>query len=159
MDLCSWEIRFFRKFLALYKKLKDDVEYLRKRDPETYFNRLKPRLLKKIQTVIRIVAENPKHPDYLLGESLGVQHKHWRRVKGKGLPNRYRLFFRFSEQHKRIIYAWLNDENTLRQAGSSSDVYRVFRKMLDREDVPTDFDSLTAQSEVIDPSDTDPDNV
>ncbi len=159
MKLHDWEVRFFRKFLQLYLKLKADVETLRENDPEHYINRSKTRLLKKLQTVIRIVAEDPMHPDYLLGKTLGEKHKQWRRVKGKGLPDRYRLFFRFLEQHKQIVFAWLNDESTMRKAGSSSDVYRVFKGMLDREEVPTDFNALVAESKLIEPDKTDPDNI
>jgi toxin YhaV len=42
---------------------------------------------------------------------------HWRRAK---FLSRFRLFFRYNSKAKVIIYAWVNEENTLRKAGSSA---------------------------------------
>ena len=59
------------------------------------------------------------------------------------MPDRYRLFFRFaSSPVKVIVYVWFNDENTLRKAGSKSDVYESFKRMLARGVVPGDIDDL-----------------
>ena len=41
-----------------------------------------------------------------------------------------------------VIYAWLNDEDTLRKEGSRTDVYAVFQRMLERGDVPSTIDEL-----------------
>ena len=61
----------------------------------------------------------------------------------KGMPERYRLFFRFaSKPVKLIVYVWFNDEDTLRKAGSKTDVYETFKRMLSRGTVPTDIDAL-----------------
>ena len=43
-----------------------------------------------------------------------------------------------------IVYAWVNDENTLRSSGSKSDPYAVFLKMLERGNPPDTWD-LTSQ--------------
>ena len=60
---------------------------------------------------------------------------HWFRVKKQGLLPRYRLFFQFrSEAPKTIIYAWLNDERTLRKAGDKNDVYAVFYSDVERRE-------------------------
>ena len=70
----------------------------------------------------------------------------WRRVK-KGMPDRYRLFFRFaSKPVKLIVYVWFNDEDTLRKAGSKTDVYEVFKRMLSRGQVPGGVKELLADS-------------
>ena len=42
-----------------------------------------------------------------------------------------------------IIYAWLNDEDTLRKEGSRTDVYEVFKRMLGRGEVPSTIDELS----------------
>lgn len=85
-----------------------------------------------------------------MGHSLGPDCAHWRRVK-RGLPQRYRLFFRFSSQSARIIvYAWLNDEATLRKAGAKTDVYAVFQRMLRRGEVPSDIKELKKRASAID---------
>jgi toxin YhaV len=52
------------------------------------------------------------------------------------------LFFRFHTASRTIIYAWLNDENTLRKAGSQTDPYAVFHRMLERGAPPSDWDAL-----------------
>ena len=89
---------------------------------------------------------NPDHPDFRLGKTLGRDYGNWRRVK-KGLPERYRLFFRFaSKPVKLIVCVWFNDEDTLRKAGSSTDVYETFRRMLVRGEVPDGVDHLLRQS-------------
>lgn len=46
----------------------------------------------------------------------------------------FRLFFRYSEDKKAIVLAWVNDEDTKRAYGSKSDAYAVFRKMLEAGD-------------------------
>ncbi|HET7159325.1 MAG TPA: type II toxin-antitoxin system YhaV family toxin, partial [Burkholderiales bacterium] len=77
-------------------------------------------------------------------------YTNWRRVK-KGLPERYRLFFRFASRPvKLIVYVWFNDEDTLRKAGSRTDVYEVFKRMLMRGKVPESIPALLATSQEID---------
>lgn len=62
------------------------------------------------------------------------------------MPDRYRLFFRFaSKPVKLIVYVWFNDEDTLRKAGSKTDVYEVFKRMLSRGQVPSGIEELLAQ--------------
>jgi hypothetical protein len=57
---------------------------------------------------------------------------------------RYRLFYRFSRKEKVIVYAWVNDEGTLRKAGSKSDPYAVFCAMLDSGNPPSAIAELLA---------------
>jgi toxin YhaV len=45
-----------------------------------------------------------------------------------------------------VIFAWLNDEDTLRKEGSRTDVYDVFKRMLERGDVPSTIDELIQAS-------------
>ncbi|AOX26858.1 hypothetical protein C0053_19200 [Pseudomonas aeruginosa] len=42
-------------------------------------------------------------------------------------------------QKRSAGYAWVNDENTLRSAGSKSDPYAVFEKILGRGNPPDDW--------------------
>jgi toxin YhaV len=49
---------------------------------------------------------------------MGAAFRHWRRAK-IGRP--FRLFFRFDSKARIIIFAWVNDENTLRSSGGKSD--------------------------------------
>jgi len=65
------------------------------------------------------------------------------------MPGRYRLFFRFaSRPAKTIIFVWFNDEHTLRKAGSKTDVYEGFRRMLARGEVPDGVDALLEESKI-----------
>ena len=63
-----------------------------------------------------------------------------------GVPQQYRLFFRFHAPSKVIVYAWVNDDNTKRAYRSNDDAYRVFRKMLASGHPPDDWDRLLAEA-------------
>ena len=59
---------------------------------------------------------------------------------------RFRLFFRFDSASRTIIYAWVNDENTLRKAGARSDPYAMFRHKLEMGNPPDDWRELLAEA-------------
>ena len=143
----GWNIFHFHLFAVQLTVLKNDVQALRVADQQGYKSHPKARLLASIfKCITQIVPAGPDHPDFRLGKTLGEKHTHWRRVK-KGMPDRYRLFFRYSSQPlKTIVYVWFNDEDTLRKAGSKTDVYSVFRKMLEQGKVPGDISRLITQA-------------
>lgn len=92
------------------------------------------------QLMFTDVPGNPAAKKYRQGKTLGSGRKHWFRAKfGR---NRFRLFFRYSSTHKTIIYAWVNDNETLRTYGSKKDAYIVFKGMLDDGNPPDDWDDL-----------------
>jgi toxin YhaV len=144
----GWQLFYFKLFKAALDELEQAVARLAKREPDTYKSHPKTRLLASIyKTVIHNVPADPDHPDFRLGKTLGAEYGNWRRVK-KGMPDRYRLFFRFaSSPIKLIVYVWFNDENTLRKAGSKTDVYEAFRRMLLRGQVPGSIQELLAESQ------------
>jgi toxin YhaV len=45
------------------------------------------------------------------------------------------------------VFAWVNDEQTLRSSGSKSDPYAVFEKRLNRGNPPDNWAALMAASE------------
>ena len=47
---------------------------------------------------------------------------------------------------KVIVFVWLNDEDTLRKRDAKTDVYAVFRKMLENSKVPNDFNELLTKA-------------
>lgn len=59
---------------------------------------------------------------------------------------RFHLFFRYDSHSRIIVYAWINDEKTLRTAGSKHDLYAVFQKRLSRGNPPDDWSTLLDQS-------------
>lgn len=98
------------------------------------------KLLKAIATlVLKDIPSDPSHSKFRQGKTMGAEYKHWRRAK---IGRRFRLFFRYDSASKIIVYVWINDENTLRSSGSSSDPYAMFKKMLDKGNPPDTWDKL-----------------
>lgn len=143
MQRNGWNLFRFRAFAQRQKDLTQDVARLAQADPTGYKHHPKTKLLASVyRSISETVPANPADPVFRLGHTLGKNHGNWRRVK-KGLPQRYRLFFMFASNPLQvIIYAWLNDEGTLRKEGSRTDVYEVFKRMLERGEVPSTIDEL-----------------
>ena len=143
----GWRLYAFDTFAERLTALKDDVARRRAKDSDDYRSHPASVLLASVyKAITEAVPANPDHPDFRVGHALGAGYAHWRRVK-RGLPARYRLFYRFSTKPVRIsVYAWLNDETSLRKAGARTDVYAVFRKMLARGEVPSDIEHLKSRS-------------
>jgi len=99
------------------------------------------------QLIFKTIPEDPTRPEYRQGGTLGDGRKHWFRAKFGG--QRFRLFFRYSAKAKIIIFAWVNDRDTLRTYGAKTDAYAVFRKMLDQGDPPDDWADLLAAADAI----------
>ena len=100
----------------------------------------KMRLLERIRSLmLDEIPRNPNAAEYQLGNTMGPRYRHWRRAKFLG---RFRLFFRFNTTQKAIVYAWVNDENTLRKAGSATDPYAVFTRKLNAGDPPDVWEDL-----------------
>ena len=144
----GWQLFYFRLFKAALDELEADVTRLAKQDPRGYKTHPKTRLLASVyKSITQLVPANPDHAGFRLGKTLGAEYANWRRVK-KGMPDRYRLFFRLaSSPVKLIAYVWFNDEDTLRKAGSKTDVYAAFRRMLERGEVPESVAALMQESE------------
>lgn len=142
----GWGLFQFKTFAIILQALVTEVGALARSDPNTYKNHKKTKLLKYVLNLIEDeIPVDPTDKKYFLGKTLGDDFKEWRRAKS-GLPNRYRLFFRFSSEQKVIIYVWLNSEGTLRKEGAKTDVYTVFEKMLRKKTVSSDIKSLLDQS-------------
>lgn len=91
------------------------------------------------------IPTDPTNPRYRQGKTLGPKYKHWFR---DNFYQRYRLFFRFSSEAKVIVYAWVNDDSTLRDSSNSkNDAYEVFKRKLEVGKVPDRWRDLLAESE------------
>ena len=143
----GWSLYFYRTFKAALDELEAVVTKLAADDPAGYQTHPKTKLLASVyRAITELVPANPDAPDFRLGKTLGADNTNWRRVK-KGMPDRYRLFFRFaSSPVKVIVYVWFNDEDTLRKAGSKTDVYETFKRMLARGVVPGRIDDLLREA-------------
>jgi toxin YhaV len=146
----GWRLCYYRSFKAALDELEVVVTRLAADDPAGYKTHPKTKLLASVhRAVTQLVPANPDAPDFRLGKTLRADNTNWRRVK-KGMPDRYRLFFRFaSSPVKVIVYVWFNDEDTLRKAGSKTDVYEAFKRMLARGVVPARIDELLSDSDAI----------
>lgn len=113
-------------------------------DPAGYRHHPHVKLLAAVRKLIRdVIPSDPAGPEFQLGNTLGPKQRHWRRAK---FGQRFRLFFRFHSGTRTIVYAWMNDENTLRKAGARTDPYRVFQKMLEAGRPPSDWSQLVDES-------------
>ena len=100
-------------------------------------------LLALRHAMFEVVPSNPGADVHRQGNTLGKAHRHWRRIK---IGQRFRLFFRYDARARIIVYAWVNDEKTLRTRGARNDAYTVFQKMLDRGNPPDSWDALVQQA-------------
>ena len=86
------------------------------------------------------IPRDPANPTFRHGGTLAGDRRHWFRAKtGNG---RYRLFYRFQSTARIIVYAWVNDGDSLRTYGSRTDAYAVFGRMLDAGNPPDDWKAL-----------------
>jgi toxin YhaV len=141
----GWRIYLYPAFADRYTAAIAEVRRLRDADPSGYSSKPLAKFARVLHDLVtREIPANPASPAYRLGKSLGADARTWRRAKFFG---RFRLFFRYSSEQRTIVYAWLNDESTLRKAGAATDVYSVFRRLIERGTPPADWQSLVAASD------------
>jgi toxin YhaV len=139
-----WRLYAHPAFSEPFEHLAAEVARLRKGDPDGYVRHPKAKLLRRIVDLIETeIPRDPGAAEYSLGNTLGPALRHWRRAKFLG---RFRLFFRYNSRAAVIIYAWVNDENTLRKAGGASDPYHVFGDLLRRGRPPDDWADLIEEA-------------
>jgi toxin YhaV len=140
----GWTVFAHPLFLAQLQALAQQVEAFKQKDPAGYLKKNASKRLAAItQLAFDVIPQDPTRPEYRQGNTLGGDHKHWFRAK---FFQQYRLFFRYHAPSKVIVFAWVNDEDTLRAYERSDDAYRVFRKMLDSGHPPTDWLQLLAEA-------------
>jgi toxin YhaV len=117
MEANGWTLYLHPLFQQQLEKLTALVETLQAKDPLRYKEQSATKLLTTINCHMReIIPRDPNAAEFRQGNTLGADNRQWFRAK---FHERYRLFFRFSSKEKVIVYAWVNDESTLRKAGSS----------------------------------------
>lgn len=137
----GWTLYGHPLFLDQLEKLTSAVEKAKAKNPKTYATSANAKLLAQLRRLMfELIPIDPARPEFRQGGTLGNNRKHWFRAKFGG--SRFRLFFRYSSSAKIIIFAWVNDSETLRTYGSKSDAYAVFAKMLDTGNPPEDWEAL-----------------
>lgn len=140
----GWTLFAHPLFLDQVEMLIARVEALRAKDPRGYTKKNATKRLAAIaRLAFEVIPQDPARPEYRQGSALGDDRKHWFRAK---FFQQYRLFFRYHQASRIIVYAWVNDEDTKRAYERSDDAYRVFRKMLEGGHPPDDWGKLLAQA-------------
>jgi toxin YhaV len=140
MIVNGWTLYAHPLFIEQYQLLTEKVERLKTKDPKGYVKKNATKRLAAIQKLaFDIIPQDPTNTEYRQGTTLGDNNKHWFRAK---FFQQYRLFFRYHQASKVIVYAWVNDESTKRAYESKSDAYKVFTKMLTSGNPPDDWDAL-----------------
>ena len=140
----GWSIFLHPLLLDECEKLLTQVEILRQRNPQNYQKKNVTKRLTAIRKLVfEVIPQNPTRNEYRQGVALSEDYKHWFRAK---FFQQYRLFFRYHQASKIIIFAWVNDEDSKRAYGSKTDAYRVFRIMLDNDNPPDDWDTLLEEA-------------
>lgn len=142
----GWNIFAHPLFLNQFEELLMQVEHLRQKYPKDYKRKNATKRLAAItKLAFDIIPQDPARSDYRQGTTLGDDYKHWFRAK---FFQQYRLFFRYHQESKIIVFAWVNDENSKRSYDSNTDAYRVFKKMLENGHPPDDWNELLKDAKV-----------
>ncbi|BAY85363.1 hypothetical protein NIES267_48630 [Calothrix parasitica NIES-267] len=144
LKINGWNIFVHPVFLNQFEEFLTQVELLRQKYPQNYREKkVTKRLAAILNLVLEVIPQDPTRSQYRQGITLGEEYKHWLRAK---FFQQYRLFFRYHQASKTIVFAWVNDEDSKRAYGSKTDAYRVFRKMLNNEHPPDDWDTLLEEA-------------
>ena len=142
----GWTLLFHDCLIEQLQKLAGAASRAQAQDPEGYELNANVKLFAALSALIfETVPSDPNRDEYRQGNTMGPAFRHWRRAK---IGRRFRLFFRFDSRSRIIIFAWVNDENTLRASGAKTDPYVLFQKMLTSGHPPDDWDALLAASKV-----------
>jgi toxin YhaV len=140
MEVNGWRLFQYPLFENQLRKLTEAVEQLSISQPDTYRGHPKTKLLATIyRTITESIPRDPSAAEFRQGDTLGPDNRHSFRAK---FHQRYRLFFRYSTKDRLIVYVWVNDEFTLRKAGSKTDAYAVFKSMLNAGNPPRTLEAL-----------------
>lgn len=113
----GWTLLFHACLVEQLQKLQAAALRAEKNASQDFAANANVKLLCALMKLMQeVVPADPAKDEYRQGSTLGHDYRHWRRVK---FGQRFRLFFRYDSKSKIIVFAWGNDENTLRAAGSN----------------------------------------
>ncbi len=144
MIVNGWTLLFHGAIIGQVKNLADAYERARKANPKNYRSNANVKLFAAVaKLVLEVIPADPGRPEYRQGNTLGPEYRHWFRAK---FFSRFRLFFRYDSRARIVVYAWVNDDRTLRQHGGKSDPYEIFRRMLASGHPPDNWAALVESS-------------
>ena len=145
----GWTLLFHEAVIAQLESLERAAGRARKTDPKNFASNANVKLLAALtRLMLEIIPADPARPEYRQGNTLGPAYRHWFRARFLG---RFRLFFRYDSRSKLIVYAWVNDETTLRKAGGKNDPYEMFRTMLKSGNPPDEWSELLRRTRTLPP--------
>lgn len=144
MERHGWTLLFHDGLVEQLRTLHAAVQRAERHDRHGLESNANVKLFRALSRLImHTVPGNPAREEFRQGNTLGSAYRHWRRAK---IGRRFRLFFRYDSRARVIVYAWINDRQSLRAAGSRSDPYVVFAKKLRQGYPPDDWAALVAAS-------------
>src|SRR3569833_2422227 len=124
----GWTVFAHPLFLAQIEALAQQVEAFKQQDPVGDVKKNAARRLAAVtKLALDIIPQDPARSEYRQGSTLGDEHKHWFRAK---FFQQYRLFFRYHASSKMIVFACVNDDDSMRVYFCCYDAFRVFLKIL-----------------------------
>jgi toxin YhaV len=152
MEINGWRLYQHPLFEQEFGKLLAEAERIQAQKPDDYQSHP---TVKRLARIINLITEeipaDPTQEKFNLGNTLGKDYRHWKRAKF-GKDRRYRLFFRYDAKTqkqgkgKAIVYAWVNDEKTLRKEGDKNDPYAIFARGLEHGKPPDSMAGLLKES-------------
>jgi len=111
MQQHGWTLLFHDNLIEQTMKLRAAVPRAQENDPEGFGSNANAKFFRALVQLIQdVVPSDPARDEYRQGNTMEPTWRHWRRAR---LGRRYRLFFRYDSKAKVIVYAWINDEQTL----------------------------------------------
>jgi len=139
----GWQLFGHPLLLDQFDKLVTSAERAHQSDPAGWQSNANVKLSASVRDLmLDRVPRDPLAAEFRQGNTLGPAHRHWFRAKFGA--NRFWLFCRADSGSRIVVYAWVNDRNTLRKAGAASDPYAVFARMLAHGNPPDDWPRLLA---------------
>ena len=124
----GWNLLFHDCLIEQLQKLAAAAARTQAQDPEGFESNANFKLFDALTALIlKGIPSEPNRDEYRQGNTMGPTFRHWRRAK---IGRRFRLFFRFDSKARIVIFAWVNDEHTLRSSSAKTDPHIVFQKML-----------------------------
>ena len=119
MERHGWHLLFHECLVEQLQKLNAAAARAQAQDPKGWESNANVKLFNALSAFIfETVPSDPSRDEYRQGNTMGPAFRHWRRAK---IGRRFRLFFRFDSKSRIIIFAWVNDEHSLRSSGHPPD--------------------------------------
>ena len=121
MQRHGWTLLFHDCLIDQLRKLHSAVQRAQRSDPAGFGSNANVKLFQALsRLMLGVIPQDPSRDEYRQGRTLGPRH--WRRAR---IGRRFRLFFRYDARAKVIVFAWVNDQSTLRSSGSRNEELRL----------------------------------